>query len=666
MIKKYIMRVAAFFLAMLTVMLCGCEPRNNNESAPSSTKNVADGLAFSFPQSETVYSYNGTQQFRGSYDTASPLILNGECQKTFDDGIFVLEQSLEKGENIFTFENGSETKSFTVIYSTPLIVGTTPSEEEIEVDAGGAFTVTATAIFGCEVTAEFCGEKIQLLSEATAGEGAYCKYSGIIDVSESLIDTTEKLYITAESGGKTQTVTAATITVCDFEADVGETNEYITLAKSGKKSYYIRVVDKYAETFNGSTIDDYSRPTNSYLPKNTVDTCEPYRIYDSESGKKYYLLSSGLRVYSNKSVKLYKGNITTSTTVKSVGNSQKDNQFLIKLKLNKKTPFTVSLKPQEYGNTKTQDYSISKPTYKYVDVKFYKCTKTKGKPSVADSDIFKSCKWIKNKSGYTLRLYLKNKTVFYGYDSYYNAKGELVLSFLKKPTIIKTNDNEYGYSLKGLKIAIDAGHGGTDGGAANITGKGKCEKYYTLKYAKYLAKRLIKLGATVYMTRTDDSTVSLKKRFNKIASIHPDLAVSVHFNSSESSSPKGYFSGYYYPFTYNAAKAIGKSVLNGGTLKKHKGGTAWHYFNLSRCSVCPVVLTENGYLSNRSDYNKIKSDSFMKKHTESIVKGIVNYFVANGNVIKSSKKSNNSSSSKLSMASRIKVTSSTAVGSKKQ
>ncbi len=94
----------------------------------------------------------------------------------------------------------------------------------------------------------------------------------------------------------------------EFIAD-DETAELLPLAKSKKQNYILTVTSRSVETFDGNKVDDYSRPTNSYLPKGTVDSCSPYRIYDSESKKKYYLLSSGIRVYSKKGVKISKGTV---------------------------------------------------------------------------------------------------------------------------------------------------------------------------------------------------------------------------------------------------------------------------------------------------------------------------------------------------------------------
>ncbi len=58
--------------------------------------------------------------------------------------------------------------------------------------------------------------------------------------------------------------------------------------------------------------------------------------------------------------------------------------------------------------------------------------------------------------------------------------------------------------LSGMKIVIDAGHGGEDGGAS----KGEViEKEITLAIAQQVEKRLKKKGATVVMTRTKNGDV---------------------------------------------------------------------------------------------------------------------------------------------------------------
>ena len=403
---------------------------------------------------------------------------------------------------------------------------------------------------------------------------------------------------------------------------------FIGTSASSEKRYIAKIVSARAETFTGSTRDDYSRPTNSYLPKGTVDYCYPQKITDPESGKKYYLMAGGYRVYAKDStVKLYKGTLPSKNSVKVSKITQSGNKLKLKFSLKFKAPFRVTLGKQEYKNPKTQEYQISTATFTYLDIKFLYSNKFSGKIELPKNSLFKKAKVLKSDGCYKLRLYLKKKGMFYGWDSYYNSSGELVFSFLLPTSIYKDKTNSCGYSLKGTTIVVDAGHGGTDPGALSYTGSAKyCEKYYTLLYAKYLRKELKKLGARVVMTRTSDEYISLSKRRSIIRQSGADLAVSIHFNACERGSPSGYFMGYFYPFTKSAASYLSKAVYKSNTLKRYNKGIDWHYFNLSRESSCPVVLTENGFLDNYSDYSKLRKKEFCKKYVKALTKGIINYF----------------------------------------
>ena len=64
--------------------------------------------------------------------------------------------------------------------------------------------------------------------------------------------------------------------------------------------YIAEVIQANVETFDGDTYDDFSHPTNNYLPKGTVDYCAKELTYGS--GMKYVVLRSGHRVYYDKKV----------------------------------------------------------------------------------------------------------------------------------------------------------------------------------------------------------------------------------------------------------------------------------------------------------------------------------------------------------------------------
>ena len=85
-------------------------------------------------------------------------------------------------------------------------------------------------------------------------------------------------------------------------------------------------------------------------------------------------------------------------------------------------------------------------------------------------------------------------------------------------------------TIKNLKVAIDAGHGGSNVGARGVSGR-VTEKEYNLIIAKLLAEKLKSHGANVFMTRTSDQTISMDQRLRMIQSFQPDIMLSIHLNS---------------------------------------------------------------------------------------------------------------------------------------
>ncbi len=84
--------------------------------------------------------------------------------------------------------------------------------------------------------------------------------------------------------------------------------------------------------------------------------------------------------------------------------------------------------------------------------------------------------------------------------------------------------------IKKIKIIlIDPGHGGRQLGnySSNYN-----EKSLTLRVGRTLRYMLRRRGYRVYMTRTDDSTVSLMKRIFYIKKRHPHLMISFHLSTS--------------------------------------------------------------------------------------------------------------------------------------
>lgn len=84
-------------------------------------------------------------------------------------------------------------------------------------------------------------------------------------------------------------------------------------------------------------------------------------------------------------------------------------------------------------------------------------------------------------------------------------------------------------------VIVDAGHGGKDAGAPAIIPR-MYEKQATLGIATALSKQLsLQKGLAVVMTRATDRDVTLMRRRQIIASCSPDLVISIHADSGQSS-----------------------------------------------------------------------------------------------------------------------------------
>lgn len=85
-------------------------------------------------------------------------------------------------------------------------------------------------------------------------------------------------------------------------------------------------------------------------------------------------------------------------------------------------------------------------------------------------------------------------------------------------------------------VCLDAGHGADDVGAAN--GK-RYEKDDDLKLTLKIREKLETMGIKVYLTRDDDSDVTLDERCKSANKKHCTLFVSIHRNSAEDKKANG-------------------------------------------------------------------------------------------------------------------------------
>ncbi len=181
-------------------------------------------------------------------------------------------------------------------------------------------------------------------------------------------------------------------------------------------------------------------------------------------------------------------------------------------------------------------------------------------------------------------------------------------------------------ALKDKIIVVDAGHGGYDPGTS---GKSSIEKKLALTTAKLVASRLANAGANVFMTRSNDTFISLSGRVNVSEAKHADAFISIHYNASTSSSANGIASFYYSEAKdKELAKYIQESMAENAPSMKDMGVHFGDYY-VTRENNQRAVLLELGFLSNAHDEQIVSSNAYQQQISTGIYQGIARYFAAN-------------------------------------
>ncbi|QCR34149.1 N-acetylmuramoyl-L-alanine amidase [Lysinibacillus sp. SGAir0095] len=197
--------------------------------------------------------------------------------------------------------------------------------------------------------------------------------------------------------------------------------------------------------------------------------------------------------------------------------------------------------------------------------------------------------------------------------------------------------------LGGVKIVIDAGHGGVDGGASSGE---VIEKDVTLAIASKVEKQLKRLGATVVMTRSTDgdvleehapseefSTLRERKkediflRSNLVRKNEPDIFVTIHANAIPEEKWRG-AQVFYHREGHANSELLAKSIQS--TIKESLQNTerealAIKQVYLLKKAEVPAVLVETGFLSNNEERDLLSSEYYQEKMATAIVGGIESY-----------------------------------------
>ena len=177
-------------------------------------------------------------------------------------------------------------------------------------------------------------------------------------------------------------------------------------------------------------------------------------------------------------------------------------------------------------------------------------------------------------------------------------------------------------------IVIDPGHGGKDSGAVGLNGI--LEKDVVLN----IAKQMVDLNETafknqfeIYLTRYNDTLISLGDRTKLAKILKADIFISLHCNHSDNpntrgvevfvSNKRGKYSRESVLFAYDLQKGLKENI---GFKSR---GVKFGDFQVLRETVneCSPILLEMGFLSNKYEANFLK----IGKNTFSIASKILEF-----------------------------------------
>lgn len=174
-------------------------------------------------------------------------------------------------------------------------------------------------------------------------------------------------------------------------------------------------------------------------------------------------------------------------------------------------------------------------------------------------------------------------------------------------------------SIRNLKIAIDAGHGGANSGATGVK-TGIKEKHRNLQIAKYLEKEFKRWGTEVYMTRNEDIDLSMIDRTLLLREADPDLLISLHHNASSNPNVRGVSTYYRYigfkPLSVAVLERLERLGLN------ESGNIGSFNFSLSGPTEYPNCLVEVAFMSNEEDEKLLNNPHFQKDVAKKIRQGV--------------------------------------------
>ncbi|MEG1895243.1 MAG: N-acetylmuramoyl-L-alanine amidase, partial [Oscillospiraceae bacterium] len=322
----------------------------------------------------------------------------------------------------------------------------------------------------------------------------------------------------------------------------------------------------------------------------------------------YYILRSGIRVNAQDitvvgETELVANNITEASVYAD------GNFTYLKLKQDQPMAFKASLPGLGFNSND----GIQSFTSGSISFNFNQVASIPASVGVSENNVFSSASIAQNGTNAVVTLNFHRGGRFAGYRSYYQD-GYLIFRFTNIPS-----------SLSGARIYLDPGHGGMDSGSIPIAGM-KSEATLNMEMANRVADILRGMGATVKVTDSGTTTVSLDTRLNLSKDYAPHLFVSLHHNSSTSPSAHGTEAWFFNPYSEIYADRISSGVA--AALGSRDRGEKYGLYKVTTHMEFPAILVEYGFLSNVAEYDKLKNPDYQNAMAQATANAIAAVFAS--------------------------------------
>lgn len=381
----------------------------------------------------------------------------------------------------------------------------------------------------------------------------------------------------------------------------------------GDCSKLIKVKADYTSVYNANHKSSFVAPIYSQIPKDTLE------YFASENGE--YIISESGRKYKSDAVEVVSGNNfgENKIVVKSI--EEKDGATILKIKTDLKTAFNIQPKDLDYKYIDNYDffYTIDSFNPTRITIVFDNATAVTELPNFSGSDLFTKAEWGKTTDNgvekFMLTLTLRQAGIYNGQRAVYDSDGNLVVTFTKYPS-----------SIKEATIVIDPGHGYNDPGALGyLNGVRVNESDINAAIAAKLAEKLKAAGASVYVLPTSTASYSHKVRAFMARKYNPQIFISVHSNSSgSSSSPRGSMAFYHTQASQPLARAVVDKVSE-VVGNKRSEDCLQDAYSVTLQNDFVSMLLETAFMSNSGDLAILTNPQKQDEIAAAITEGIGEY-----------------------------------------